>query len=89
MSITITEIRNAISTNDDNTEFHLEINHPEYGWIDYILHTDDTDNTIDNAELLKLIGDNYTEMPDDEKTACMEKDNIVKRIRFAKENNRC
>ncbi len=72
MSVTITEIRNAVSTNDDNTEFELEINHPEYGWITYILHTDDPDNTVDNSELLKLIGSNYKELTADEKNTIAE-----------------
>jgi len=62
VSINITEIRNAVSTNDDNTEFELEINHPEYGWIPYALHSHDTDNTIDNSQLLALIGDNFTHL---------------------------
>ncbi len=69
MTILITEIRNAISLNEDNTEFELEINHPEYGWIPYVLHTNDPDMTINNSELLKLIGTNYTAMAQSEKDA--------------------
>lgn len=60
MSIEITEIRNAVSLNAENTIFDLEINHPEFGWIPYSLHPDDSDNTIDNADLLNLIGSNYS-----------------------------
>ena len=29
-------------------------------WIPYSLHPDDSDNTIDNADLLNLIGSNYS-----------------------------
>ena len=60
MSIEITQIRNAVSLNAENTIFDLEINHPEFGWIPYSLHHDDSDNTIDNADLLNLIGSNYS-----------------------------
>jgi len=60
MSIPITEYRNAVSLNDDNTRFEVEINHPEYGWIPYHLNPDDTDNTINNDELLTLIGSDFT-----------------------------
>jgi hypothetical protein len=67
MSISITEIRNAVSQNDDNTVFDLEINHPEYGWIPYTLHPDDPDNTVDNTALLALIGTNFTTLTQAEK----------------------
>ena len=60
MSIEITQIRNAVSLNAENTIFDLEINHPEFGWIPYSLHPDDSDNTIDNVDLLNLIGSNYS-----------------------------
>jgi len=76
VSINITEIRNAVSTNDDNTEFELEINHPEYGWIPYALHSHDTDNTIDNSQLLALIGDNFTQLSQeikDEREASLQR----------------
>ncbi len=66
MSITITEVRNAVSTNDDDTEFELEINHPEYGWIPYTLNSTDTDTTITNSELIKLIGSNFTKITQSE-----------------------
>jgi len=66
MSITITEVRNAVSTNDDDTEFELEINHPEYGWIPYTLNSIDTDTTITNSELIKLIGSNFTKITQSE-----------------------
>ena len=60
MSIEITEIRNAVSINAENTIFDLEINHPDFGWIPYSLNPDDSDNTIDNSNLLNLIGSNYS-----------------------------
>ena len=44
MSIEITEIRNAVSINAENTIFDLEINHPDFGWIPYSLNPDDSDN---------------------------------------------
>ena len=59
MSIEITEVRNAQSMNAENTQFDLEINHPEYGWIPYSLTPWDTDMTVDNAVLLSLIGSDY------------------------------
>ena len=59
MSIQITEVRNARSTNAANTSIDVEINHPEYGWIPYLLTDYDTDMTINNDELLELIGSDY------------------------------
>lgn len=59
MSITITEVRNAQSLNIENTLFDVEINHPDYGWIPYTLDPSDTDDTVDNSELLTLIGSSY------------------------------
>ena len=53
MSVKITEVRNAISLNDSNTEFEVEINHPTYGWIPYHLLSDDTDTTINDDEIIK------------------------------------
>ena len=69
MAITITEIRNAVSINDDDTEFELEINHPEFGWIPYGIMPNDTDTTIDNNALLALIGTDFTKMSQDDKDA--------------------
>jgi hypothetical protein len=59
MSIQITEVRNAQSMNAANTSIDVEINHPEYGWIPYLLTDYDTDTTINNDELLELIGSDY------------------------------
>jgi hypothetical protein len=67
MSITITEVRNAVSINDDDTEFELEINHPEHGWIPYLLNSIDTDTTISNSALITLIGSNFTKITQSEK----------------------
>jgi len=58
-SITITEVRNAQSLNAENTIFDVEINHPAFGWIAYTLNPNDTDMSIDNSQLLKLIGSDY------------------------------
>lgn len=66
MSILITEVRNAVSRNDDNTEFDLEINHPEYGWIPYSLTSHDTDMTINNDDLITLIGTNFRKITQEE-----------------------
>lgn len=60
MSVNITNIRNAESLNSENTMFNLEIEHPDFGWIPYTLHPDDTDMTVDNAQLLTLIGSDFT-----------------------------
>ena len=59
MSITITEVRNAASLQADNLRMDVEINHPTYGWIPYTITHDDPDTTINNDELLELIGSNY------------------------------
>ena len=59
MSITITEVRNAKSLQLDNLLMDVEINHPNYGWIPYTLNPNDTDTTINNGEILSLIGDNF------------------------------
>ena len=59
MSITITEVRNAQSMNAANTVIDVEINHPQYGWIPYLLTDYDTDTTIDNDAVMALIGSNF------------------------------
>lgn len=69
MSINITEVRNAVSMNDENTQFEVEINHPELGWIPYHLSPDDNDTTINNEDLITLIGTNFTSMSQEEKDA--------------------
>ena len=59
MSITITEVRNAASMNAANTSIDVEINHPDYGWIPYLLTDFDGDTTIDNNEVMALIGTDF------------------------------
>jgi hypothetical protein len=59
MSIAITEVRNARSMNETNTIMEVEINHPQYGWIPYLLTDYDTDTTIDNDTVMALIGDSF------------------------------
>ena len=59
MSVTITQVRNAQSKNEENTFFDLEIEHPQYGWIPYTLNPEDTDETIDNSALIELIGSSF------------------------------
>tara|TARA_R100000951_G_C2618591_1_gene173660 strand:+ start:768 stop:1184 length:417 start_codon:yes stop_codon:yes gene_type:complete len=59
MSITITEVRNAASLQSDNLRMDVEINHPEFGWIPYTLDTADTDMTINNEEVMALIGSDF------------------------------
>jgi hypothetical protein len=59
MGITITQVRNAKSLQADNALLDVEINHPEYGWIPYTLDPADPDMTIDNDEVLSLIGTDF------------------------------
>ena len=67
MSLLINEIRNAVSINDEDTVFELEINHPEHGWIPYTLDPSDGDNTVNNDDLMVLIGTNFTRITQEEK----------------------
>ena len=85
-TVTITEVRNAASLQSDNLRMDVEINHPEYDWIPYTLNPADTDTTIDNAEVMALIGTNFaayvapTQAELDEETAAnvrSERDNIL------------
>ena len=59
MSITITQVRNAQSVQADNARMSVEINHPNYGWIPYGLNSSDTDSTINNDEIIALIGTEF------------------------------
>ena len=61
MGITITQVRNAKSLQSDNTRLDVEINNPNYGWIPYTLNPADTDTTIDNDEVLSLIGTDFAD----------------------------
>jgi len=56
----ITEVRNAVSLQEDNRRLDVEINHPQYGWIPYTVDPADTDATIDNDQILALIGSSFT-----------------------------
>ena len=57
--VTITEVRNARSMNAENTVIDVEINHPEHGWIPYLLTDYDEDQTVDNAAVTALIGTDF------------------------------
>jgi len=59
MTITITQVRNAASKNATNTVIDVEINHPKFGWIPYLLTDYDTDTTINNDEVMALIGTDF------------------------------
>lgn len=59
MSITITQVRNAASKNATNTVIDVEIHHPKFGWIPYLLTDYDTDTTIDNDAVMALIGTDF------------------------------
>jgi hypothetical protein len=59
-TVPITQVRNAVSLNSDNTRFEVEVNHPTYGWIPYHLRGDDTCQEINNSDLLALIGNDFT-----------------------------
>ena len=45
---------------NSNLIFDVEINHPDYGWIPYTLDPSDTDNTVNNSELMSFIGTDFT-----------------------------
>ena len=57
--VIITDIRNAKSTNAENTIIDVEINHPVHGWIPYTINPDDTDQTVSNDGLLAMIGSSF------------------------------
>ena len=59
MTITITEVRNAASLQSDNLRMDVEINHPDYGWIPYTVDPADTDTTINNDDVMALIGTDF------------------------------
>ncbi|MBT5796771.1 MAG: hypothetical protein HOI09_05210 [Porticoccaceae bacterium] len=60
MVVAISQVRNAKSLQLDNTRMDVEINHPMYGWIPYTLDPSDTDSTINNDEIMALIGTDFT-----------------------------
>ena len=57
--VTITEVRNARSMNETNTVIDVEINHPEHGWIPYLLTDYDECTHVNNDEVMSLIGTNF------------------------------
>ena len=57
--VEITEVRNARSMNAENTIMDVEINHPEHGWIPYLLTYYDEDTTVDNDAVMALIGSDF------------------------------
>ena len=59
MSVKITQVRNAKSLQPDNKRMDVEINHPEHGWIPYSLDPSDKDMTINNNEIMSLIGTDF------------------------------
>jgi len=59
MTIEITEVRNATSLQADNLRMEVEINHPQHGWIPYGLDPADTDMTINNDDVMALIGTDF------------------------------
>ena len=86
MTITITQVRNAASLQPDNLRMDVEINHPKFGWIPYTLDPSDTDTTINNDEVMALIGTDFavyvapTQAELDAAAAAqvrMERDNIL------------
>lgn len=81
-TIPITEYRNARVLTEDGSRIDVEINHPEYGWIEYTLDVDDTDMTIDNSALMTLIGsDKQAYVPPTPEEAAAEKAFIIRRDR--------
>lgn len=71
MSIQITEARNAKYTTSDHVNFTCEINHPEYGWVEYHMDIDDDDMTINNSDLISLLSGQIADYtpPTQEETA--------------------
>ena len=89
MIVLITKVRNAVSLQSDNLRMDVELNHPDYGWIPYTLDPADTDMTIDNEEVMALIGTDFaayvapTQAELDAETAAQaraERDNILSTV---------
>ena len=59
MGITILQVRNAQSLQKDTARMDVEINHPEFGWIPYTLDPSDTETTVNNDEIMSLIGTDF------------------------------
>jgi hypothetical protein len=79
------EYRNAKFVTPDNLQIDCEINHPEYGWIPYLLDPADTDMTIDNTELKASMDQNgdvaaFNQQEYDDKIASLvrlQRDNML------------
>lgn len=79
-SIVINEFKDAHYVGENLID--VKINHPVYGWIPYTIDPNDSDMTIDNNQLLSLIGDNIAAWipPTAEQIAeKLEKENRAKR----------
>lgn len=57
--VDITQYRNAIARNADNTMIDVEILHPDFDWMPYTINPADTDQTIDNEALMNMIGSDF------------------------------
>lgn len=55
MPTQISEIRNPRIVDADGILIDVEINHPMHGWIPYTINPADTDQTINNDDLIVLI----------------------------------
>lgn len=60
MATVITEWRNAVSYAADNSRMDVEINHPELGWVSYMMDASVSDPDIDHAALRALIDTDFT-----------------------------
>lgn len=56
--IIITEVRNAVSLNEDDSSFEVEINHPQHGWTPYTADLE-ANTPINDASVIEAIGSNY------------------------------
>jgi hypothetical protein len=57
MPTQISEIRNPHFVDADGILIDVEIKHPMYGWIPYTINPADTDQTINNDDLMSLINE--------------------------------
>lgn len=59
MSTIITEYRNAVSYAADNSRMDVEINHPELGWVSYMMDASVAEPDVDHSALRSLIGTDF------------------------------
>ena len=57
IDFTIDNVRNPAYA--ENGDIDLEFDHPDFGWIPYTLDMTDTDMTVNNDDLLSLIGSDF------------------------------